>query len=101
MFRITQEAMNNAVKHARATSIDVYCEVYAPEASITVTDNGVGMQRGRHDSHGLKIMRERAKLIGADLVVRDNASRGLTVAVTLRHTSDRHATPNRLIAKEA
>ncbi|TWH01370.1 histidine kinase/DNA gyrase B/HSP90-like ATPase [Nocardioides sp. J9] len=84
LFRIAQEAMNNAVKHARATSIDVRCQVYAPEALITVTDDGIGMQQARSDSHGLKIMRERARLIGADLVVRDNASRGLTVSVSLK-----------------
>jgi signal transduction histidine kinase len=84
LFRIAQEAMNNAVKHARATSIDVRCQVYAPEASITVTDDGVGLQSARSDSHGLKIMRERARLIGAELVVRDNASRGLTVSVSLK-----------------
>ncbi len=84
LFRIAQEAMNNAVKHARATSIDVRCQVYAPDAIITVTDDGVGLQSARSDSHGLKIMRERARLIGAELVVRDNASRGLTVSVSLK-----------------
>ncbi|MCL2543675.1 MAG: sensor histidine kinase [Nocardioidaceae bacterium] len=84
LFRIAQEAMNNAVKHARANSIDVICQVYPPQARITVTDDGIGLQKGREDSHGLKIMRERAKLIGADLSVRDNASRGLTVSVALR-----------------
>lgn len=84
LFRIAQEAMNNAVKHARATAIDVRCQVYAPEATITVTDDGVGLQTARTDSHGLKIMRERARLIGAELVVRDNASRGLTVSVALK-----------------
>jgi len=84
LFRIAQEAMNNAVKHARATAIDVRCQVYAPDAVITVTDNGVGMQAARRDSHGLKIMRERARLIGAELVVRDNASRGLTVSVAVK-----------------
>lgn len=84
LFRITQEAINNAVKHARASAIDVQCQVYAPEARITVTDNGVGLQSGRSDSHGLKIMRERARLIGAKLQVKDNASRGLTVRVALQ-----------------
>lgn len=83
LFRITQEAINNAVKHARATAIDVQCQVYAPEARITITDNGVGLQHGRSDSHGLKIMRERAKLVGAKLAVKNNASRGLTVTVIL------------------
>jgi signal transduction histidine kinase len=84
LFRITQEAMNNAVKHARPTSIEVACHVYPPQARITITDDGIGLQGGRHDSHGLKIMKERARLIGADLTVRDNASRGLTVSVALR-----------------
>lgn len=86
LFRIAQEAINNAVKHSKANSIDVLCRVDPPNARITVTDDGVGLQKGRSDSHGLKIMRERAKLIGAELTVRDNASRGLTVSVTLRST---------------
>ncbi|WP_141013840.1 sensor histidine kinase [Nocardioides sambongensis] len=84
LFRIAQEAINNAVKHSRAQTIDVLCRVAPPAATITVTDDGVGLQSARTDSHGLKIMRERARLIGAELDVRDNASRGMTVAVRLR-----------------
>lgn len=104
LFRIAQEALNNAVKHARATAIDVRCQVYAPEARITIADDGVGLQRGRSDSHGLKIMRERAKLIGAQLTVRDNASRGLTVSVALRApggTDDGPDRTERSLSKEA
>ncbi|PWN03536.1 hypothetical protein DJ010_05350 [Nocardioides silvaticus] len=101
LFRIAQEAMNNAVKHARATAIDVRCQVYAPDARITIADDGVGLQGGRADSHGLKIMRERAKLIGAQLTVRDNASRGLTVSVVLRAPGGQSTTPERTLSKEA
>ena len=100
LFRIAQEAMNNAVKHARATAIDVRCQVYAPDARITIADDGVGLQGGRADSHGLKIMRERAKLIGAQLTVRDNASRGLTVSVVLRAPGGQQAPPERTLSKE-
>jgi signal transduction histidine kinase len=100
LFRIAQEAMNNAVKHARATAIDVRCQVYAPDARIIVADDGVGLQGGRADSHGLKIMRERAKLIGAQLTVRDNASRGLTVSVTLRAPGGHAHPPDRTLTKE-
>ncbi|MEZ0581036.1 sensor histidine kinase [Nocardioides sp. MH1] len=100
LFRIAQEAMNNAVKHARATAIDVRCQVYAPDARIIVADDGVGLQGGRADSHGLKIMRERAKLIGAQLTVRDNASRGLTVSVTLRASGGLGPPPERTLTKE-
>ncbi|MDZ5620702.1 sensor histidine kinase [Nocardioides sp. HM23] len=100
LFRIAQEALNNAVKHARATAIDVRCQVYAPDARITIADDGVGLQGGRADSHGLKIMRERAKLIGAQLTVRDNASRGLTVSVVLRAPGGPTQGPDRTLMKE-
>ena len=45
LFRIAQEAMNNAVKHSQATTIEVHCQVHAPEAVISVTDDGRGLQQ--------------------------------------------------------
>lgn len=83
LFRIAQEAMNNAVQHARASSINVHCEVHPPGARITVTDDGRGLQRERRDSLGLQIMRERAHLINAELMVGDRPSGGLTVSVSI------------------
>jgi signal transduction histidine kinase len=83
LFRITQEAMNNAIKHAQATAIEVHCQVYAPAARITIRDNGRGMQQARADSHGLKIMRERARLISAELSIADNPGGGLAVSVAV------------------
>jgi signal transduction histidine kinase len=67
LLRIAQEGMNNAVKHARATLIRVDVWVQAPDAVVTVIDNGRGLQSGRDDSHGIRIMRERARRIGAVL----------------------------------
>jgi signal transduction histidine kinase len=81
LFRITQEAMNNAIKHAQASAIEVHCQVYAPAARITITDNGRGMQQARPDSHGLKIMRERARLIHAELATTETPGGGLSVSV--------------------
>ncbi len=87
LFRITQEAMNNAVKHAQATSIEVSCHVHAPDALITVTDDGRGLQPARSDSHGLKIMRERARLVGAEIAIADNPAGGLSVSVRIGNTT--------------
>ncbi len=84
LFRIAQEAMNNAIKHAECTTISVHCEVKAPAAQITVTDDGRGMQKARSDSHGLKIMRERARLVGASLDIDDKAEGGLVVTVRIK-----------------
>lgn len=91
LFRIAQEAMNNAVKHARASAIDVHCQVRAPAARITVADDGRGLQPQRRGSHGLEIMRERARLINGSLDLSDTPGGGLTVAVTI--SGDGDATP--------
>lgn len=83
LFRIAQEAMNNAVKHAQASAIEVTCQVRAPAATITISDNGRGLQAPRKGSHGLSIMRERAHLVGADLAIDQTPGGGLTVSVTI------------------
>lgn len=83
LMRIAQEAMNNAVKHARASVIDVRCHVEPPAAEIVVSDDGRGLQDARLDSHGLEIMRERARLIGAELVVASGPAGGTQVVVRL------------------
>jgi signal transduction histidine kinase len=75
--------MNNAVRHAQASVIDVHCQVHAPEALITVTDNGRGLQASRPTSHGLNIMQERALLIGAELSISETQTGGLSVSVRL------------------
>lgn len=85
LFRISQEAINNAVKHSRCTGIEVHCQVHAPDALITVTDDGLGLQAARSDSQGLKIMRERAALIGAELTISTaDGTAGTGTRVTIR-----------------
>ena len=81
LFRIAQEAMTNAVRHAHASAVEVHCHVRAPAAMITVSDDGRGLQPGRTDSHGLEIMRERALLIGATLTIADAPGAGTVVTV--------------------
>jgi signal transduction histidine kinase len=88
LFRIAQEAMNNAVRHAEASAINVHCVVHAPEAMITVSDNGRGLQTARSTSHGLHIMKERALLIGATLEIGETPSGGLSVTVRLSGNSE-------------
>lgn len=88
LLRIAQEAMNNAVKHSKANLIDVRCSVQAPYAEIVVSDDGLGLQAGRRDSHGLSIMRERAALIGGVLDVRSSPSRGTTVSVRVGQSTN-------------
>jgi signal transduction histidine kinase len=83
LFRIAQEAMTNAVRHAEASVIEVTCRVRAPAARITVADDGRGMQAPHADSQGLSIMRERARLVNAALEIGETPGGGLTVSVTI------------------
>ena len=83
LLRIAQESMNNAVRHARATRIDVHCTVNAPSAVLQVRDDGIGLGKGRPDSWGLEIMRERALLIGAELTIENAVPHGTVVRVEM------------------
>ncbi|GAB2879728.1 sensor histidine kinase [Nocardioides pacificus] len=85
LLRITQEAMTNAVRHAGASTVEVACHVDPPRAAIVVTDDGNGMGPPRPDSHGLRIMHERARLIGARLDIRDRETGGVVLTVEVPH----------------
>ena len=85
LLRMAQEAMNNARKHARAENLSVTCRVDPPEATIVISDDGVGLGAGRHDSHGLRIIHERAERIGATVTIETGQTgRGTTVRISLR-----------------
>jgi signal transduction histidine kinase len=71
LSRIAQEALNNAVKHGRARSIDI--ELFAQDGRVIlqVTDDGVGFTQipKEHKGMGLRTMKYRADLIGADFAI--------------------------------
>lgn len=78
LLRIAQEAINNARKHSGGRNLWITCEVQPPHASIEVRDDGNGLGSAREDSHGLRIMRERAERIGAEFHVETSRNLGGT-----------------------
>lgn len=88
LFRISQEAVTNARKHARAANIWVTVDVEPPWASIVVEDDGIGIsQPGPEGSYGQAIMSERAQRLGAELEIGPGADGGTRVAVQLGGTA--------------
>jgi signal transduction histidine kinase len=85
LYRIAQEAVTNAVKHARAGEISIGLSAGGGKLTLTVSDDGVGIQRVRSDGVGLRIMRYRAWAIGASLAIESGLERGTLVRCTLRH----------------
>jgi signal transduction histidine kinase len=66
-YRIVQEGLTNALKHARATTVSVRIRYGDGELDLTVTDNGVGATSNHAGGHGLVGMRERVALYGGTL----------------------------------
>ncbi|MET0997261.1 MAG: histidine kinase [Marmoricola sp.] len=71
LLRIAKEAMANARKHSGAANLWLRCTVRSPLAEIEVGDDGTRGHLPKADSQGLKIMRERSRSIGAELVVEE------------------------------
>lgn len=80
LFRIAQEAINNAIRHAQAGNIAVHLK--APEGAVTidVVDDGVGLGNTRRLSGGgIENMRTRARLISARFAIKAAAASGGTI----------------------
>jgi signal transduction histidine kinase len=90
VFRITQEALNNAIQHADASEIAVRLTQYPDRLRLTVTDDGQGI-KGSADSarfvaeghFGLAGMRERAAMVGGKLEVQTAIDYGTVIILEL------------------
>jgi signal transduction histidine kinase len=83
LYRIAQEALNNALKHARATTIFVNIEKHDPYVILTIRDNGRGFEPlaiGDHTGLGLANMKERAARIAADLTISSSPGDGTIIS---------------------
>lgn len=93
-FRIFQEAVTNAVRHSRATTITVRLTMRGREHLVlNVRDNGVGMREeavGAEQSLGLIGMRERARALGGDVRIGSRPGYGTVVAMLLPVRADGH-----------
>ena len=82
-YRITQEALNNVVKHAHATRVDVVLEARGDSVLLIIEDDGVGFDPATADGKptgiGLVGMRERSALIGGTLQVESAPGKGTTI----------------------
>jgi two-component system, NarL family, sensor kinase len=87
LYRIAQEALQNIVKHARATRAEVELRCDESRAVLRVTDDGqgfdVGARSGTEASYGIRSMGERAELVGGRLTVSSRPGLGTTVTATV------------------
>lgn len=95
LYRICQEALNNILKHANATTIDIFIHANdSPYFQFFMHDNGVGFDSDeytvREDSYGeggygLKNMKARAKEIGADFTIFSEKGKGTRIELKIKN----------------
>lgn len=90
LFRMFQEALNNVLKHAKATEVIVDMIYFDDKFVLEIKDNGVGflLPEGKSTGSqasgvGLRSLYNRASIIGADLSINSNPGQGTTVYIQL------------------
>ena len=88
LFRMVQEALNNAIKHSKAKKIEVQLQYEPALFRLSVTDNGIGFNPATlqlaEKGIGLKNMQNRAELIGAIFLLQSNAVDGTRITIELK-----------------
>ena len=97
LYRIVQEALNNALKHSNANVIRVSLRKEQGTIYLSIEDNGKGFERGAEHTDlsivgltgiGLTSMRDRAESLGGTFIIESNKNIGTNVQVALPLESD-------------
>jgi signal transduction histidine kinase len=86
LYRIVQEALQNAVKHARANTVWVNLNCRAREMKLSIADDGQGFdvaQARRKSGLGLVSMEERARIVGGSLSINSRVGSGTRIEVVI------------------
>ena len=83
LYRIVQEAINNAVKHAQANFISVTLKIDGDHGELNISDNGQGMDMSNTSKQqkglGLRIMHHRCKLFDGEFSIRPGTENGTVI----------------------
>ena len=88
LLRCAEEGLRNAATHGKASEVEVVLDDDGDQVMLTVRDNGAGPQDCEGamrslDCHGLRLLRERARYLGGDLVLARGEPGGAILRMTL------------------
>jgi two-component system sensor histidine kinase DegS len=89
LFRIVQEASNNAINHGKATKVVIKLDYNDKFIVLTINDNGIGfikeslrkLKTNMTSGFGLSIMKERVLLLSGEINIESNDSNGAKIVV--------------------
>jgi two-component system sensor histidine kinase UhpB len=85
IYRIAQEALSNALRHAQARTIELALIGGAEGVTLTVADDGRGISREQSEGPGIRGMRERAMFVGGRLRLESPRGRGIRLRLEIPH----------------
>jgi signal transduction histidine kinase len=83
LYRVAQEALNNAMRHAQARRIDVTLARTPSGVRLQVEDDGVGFVEGGSDGFGIRNMRTRVQEMGGSLIIDSTPGAGTRLTVDI------------------
>ncbi|RYD79706.1 MAG: response regulator [Verrucomicrobiaceae bacterium] len=85
LYRIAQEAVNNALKYSKAKQITLALEDRGSSLELTIEDDGLGLPEEASDrpGMGLQVIQYRARLIGARVEIHSKADEGVRIVCTI------------------
>jgi signal transduction histidine kinase len=79
LYRIAQEALSNALRHAKATAIRISLRQDAQRCTLAIKDDGSGIRAAHPKGMGMRTIHYRTRLIGGEVVISDNPPAGTLV----------------------
>jgi signal transduction histidine kinase len=85
LYRIAQEAISNALKHAAPKRLDLRLTNHGPDIQLAIEDSGRGLPKNKSQKTGMgmQVMQHRARLIGAQLTIHSAPGKGVKVICSL------------------
>jgi len=90
LFRITQEAITNVIKHADASEVKIHLSIEPPQVNLSITDDGKGFILAQVLDHkptlsgwGLLGMQERVSLLGGRMQIDSAPGEGTRISITV------------------
>jgi len=82
LFRIIQEALQNAIKHSEAKNITINIETHTENIVVEIADDGKGVEENLGNGLGMRNMKHRTKLLGGNIIWH-NPDKGALITIQL------------------
>lgn len=89
VLAIVNEALSNIIRHSRAKNVTLSAQKTNQDLRLTIEDDGIGIPEIVESGYGLRNMRDRARLLGGDLVITPKNGKGTIVTLEITWSDER------------